>query len=317
VIDFEPKDLAVKDVHAYLLGGVAPRPIALVSTMSAEGNVNLSPFSFFNAFGANPPIVVFSPSRRGHDGSLKDTYNNIVTNKECVIQAVTYEMVQQVSLASTEYDTGVDEFVKAGLTPVASDLVKPPRVKESPFQMECRLLQMIPLGEGGAAGNLAVCEVVKFHIWEDVIVDGVIQPDRIDLVGRMGASFYTRAVGDSIFKVAKPIGKRGIGYDQLPEFVRTSDLLTANHLAQLANVEVIPSDDEVTTFVFNLKKQTDSGAGKPGYYREVFLSALEDLDSDRNVAVRQMFAAAIRALEADDVAFAWRALLYARTVETV
>lgn len=317
MIHIDPKETPVKNVHQYLLGGVAPRPIALVSTVSTDGNVNLSPFSFFNAFGANPPIVAFSASRRGRDGTFKDTYNNIMATKECVIQAVTYDMVHQVSLASTEYDTGVDEFVKAGLTPVASDLIKPPRVKESPYHLECRLKEMVSLGEGGAAGNLAICEVVRFHISEDILKDGVIQPDLIDLVGRMGASYYTRASGESIFKVAKPIGKKGIGYDQLPDFIKHSDVLTANNLAQLANVESIPSHDDAGSFVDELRNQKAYGESTRGHYRELFLAAIDEMEEDRTTAIRKIFQAARRALEADNVDFAWRALLYAGSAQKV
>ncbi|MCP4686105.1 MAG: flavin reductase family protein [bacterium] len=309
MLDIEPKDLAVKEAHAYLLGGVAPRPIGLVSTVSPKGWVNLSPFSFFNAFGANPPTVAFSAARRGRDSSLKDTYNNIVATKECVIQAVTYDMVQQVSLASTEYETGIDEFVKSGFTPISSDLVKPPRVKESPFQMECRLTKMIPLGDGGGSGNLAVCEVVMFHISEDVLENGVIQPDRIDLVARMGADFYTRARGESIFRVAKPVDTKGVGYDRLPQFIRESDQLTANNLGQLGNVEAIPSEDDVKAFVDSL------GNGEQLGHVIAFRTALTKAESDWNEARGQMFKAACEALECGDVAFAWRALLYTRMRE--
>lgn len=310
MLRIDPKELPVPNVHAYLLGGVAPRPIALVSTVSESGRVNLSPFSFFNAFGANPPVVVFSPSRRGRDGSLKDTYNNIVTTKECVIQAVTYDMVQQVSLASTEYDTGVDEFVKSGLTPVPSELVKAPRVKESPFQMECKLLQMIPLGEGGAAGNLAVCEVMLFHVAEEIVENGVIQPDRIDLVARMGANFYTRARGESVFEVAKPIGRRGIGYDQLPDFIKNSHLLTANNLAQLGNVESLPSSEAVHAYIETLPDSP--GNDDP---RALLRSAAAKAESDRSGAVKLMFEAARKALDHNDVDLAWHALLYAGEIE--
>ncbi|MBU2652530.1 MAG: flavin reductase family protein, partial [Bacteroidetes bacterium] len=243
-LHFEPKDIPIQQVHQYLLGGVQPRPIALVSTLSAEGYPNLSPFSFFNAFGANPPIVAFSPSRRGRDGTVKDTYNNLVATKECVIQAVPFAMVQQVSLASTEYPAGVDEFVKAGFTPEPSDLVKPARVKESPFQMECILKQMVDLGGLPASGNLAICEVVKFHIAEDIIVDNIIHPDLIDLVGRQSANYYTRASGDSVFEVAKPLARTGIGFDNLPKFIVHSHILSANNLAQLANSEQIPDANQ-------------------------------------------------------------------------
>ena len=166
---YSPADLSVPEFHRLLLGGVGPRPIALVSTLSEDGKRNLSPFSFFNAFGANPPTVAFSPARRGRDGSLKDTYNNIKSSKECVINAVTYPMVEQISLASTEYETGVDEFIKSGLTALESDLVKPQRVKESPFQMECKLVELKSYGESGGSANLAICEVLKIHVSEDIL----------------------------------------------------------------------------------------------------------------------------------------------------
>ena len=181
MLHIEPSDLAVKEVHRLLLGGVGPRPIALVSTVSKDGILNLTPFSFFNVFGANPPIIAFSPSRRGRNATLKDTYYNLMDNGECVVQSVTYSMVEQINLASTEYDPGIDEFVKSGLTPVDSDIVKPKRVQESPFQMECKLREMRSFGEGGASANIAICEVLKFHVAEDIFKDGVIHPDLIDL----------------------------------------------------------------------------------------------------------------------------------------
>lgn len=249
MIHVEPAELSVQQVHGYLLGGVGPRPIALVSTTSSDGQVNLSPFSFFNAFGANPPIVAFSPSRRVRDNTIKDTLTNVQDTGECVIQAVTHAMVQQISLASAEYPTGVNEFEKCGLTPAPSDIVKPPRVKESPFQMECRIRQIVDFGENKGAGNLVVCEVVKFHIAEDIIENGVIQPDRIDLVARMSANYYCRANGDSIFEVAKPLKSLGLGFDHLPDHIKQSPILTGNHLGQLANCERMPSDDEVREFI--------------------------------------------------------------------
>lgn len=243
-------DLSVREAHQLLLGGVAPRPIALVSTISPEGINNLTPFSFFNAFGANPPTVAFSPSRRGRDGTLKDTYNNIKETPECVISAVTYDMVQQSSLASTEYPADVDEFIKSGLTPVASDLVKPPRVEQSPFSMECKVINIVDLGGGPASGNLIICEVLKFHVAERVFTNDVIDPSLIDLVGRNSANYYTRAHGDAVFEVAKPIiGQPGVGYDQLPEFFRQSTILTANNLGQLGNVETKPTADDVAEFI--------------------------------------------------------------------
>jgi flavin reductase (DIM6/NTAB) family NADH-FMN oxidoreductase RutF len=198
MLHIDPKEKSVGEVFDYLLGGVAPRPIALVSTLSADGEPNLAPFSFFNAFGGNPPTVAFSPSRRRRDGTTKDTYHNLMATKECVIQVVTYEIHQQVNLASGEYEAGVDEFAKSGFTPVASDIVKPARVAESPFQMECKLKEIINLGDGPGSGNLCICEVVRFHIDERLFNDkGVIDPQLIDLVGRNSARFWTRAHGDA------------------------------------------------------------------------------------------------------------------------
>ncbi len=249
MLHYEPKQLTVQEVQKLLLGGVAPRPIALVSTISSDGVLNLSPFSFFNAFGANPPIVAFSPARRGRDGSFKDTYNNLMQTRECVIQAVTFEMVEQVSLASTEFLPNVNEFEKSGLTAIDSDIVKPKRVKESPFQMECILRDMMSYGDGGSSANIAICEVVKFHVAENIFQDGIIHPDLINLVGRMSGEFYTKASGNTIFTVEKPNQKIGIGFDQLPKSLRESVILSANDLAKLANVTSIPSSQEVDKFI--------------------------------------------------------------------
>ena len=251
--DINPKDISILEIQKLLLGGVSPRPIALVSTVSADGKNNLSPFSFFNAFGANPPMVAFSSSRRVRDGSLKDTYNNLMQTKECVIQAVTYDMVEQVSLSSTEYETGVDEFVKSGLTPIDSNIVKAKRVKESPFQMECKLDQMINLGNDKGSGNLAICEVVYFHVEEDIFQNGIIHPSLIDLVGRSSGDFYTRANGESLFEIEKPLSKKGIGYDQIPQFIKSSHTFSANNLGKFGNSERIPSEEEVNSFLASLE----------------------------------------------------------------
>lgn len=315
MLHFEPKDLSTREIHGYLLGGVGPRPIALVSTLAENGTANLSPFSFFNTFGANPPIVAFSPARRGRDGSVKDTYTNLVATGECVVQAVTYPMVQQISLASTEYPPEVDEFAKSGLTPEASDVVRPPRVKESPFQMECRLQQMIELGGGPGSGNLAICEVVKFHIAEDIIRDGVIHPDLIDLVGRQSADFYCRASGQAIFEVAKPVLKTGIGFDNLPEFILKSHVLSANNLAQLANSEEIPDAGQAQQAVAALAIEDASEALYRRFERqqeyEKMLSAAVALDRGGHPKARTFIEGAARvALERNDVPFAWRVLLY-------
>ena len=253
MIDYNPKDISVPELQRLLQGGVGPRPIALASTISKDGINNLSPFSFFNVFGANPPVIAFSPSRRGKDSSLKDTYINLVDTKECVVQSVTYAMVEQVSLASTEYETGIDEFVKSGLTPIESDLVKPKRVKESPFQMECKLLDVMSYGQGGAAANIAICEVIKIHVSKDIFVNGLIHPNKIDLVARMSGDFYCRAFGEAIFEVEKPTKKKGIGYDQIPEFIKSSNVYSANNLGKLGNIESIPSEDSVTDYIKEVK----------------------------------------------------------------
>ncbi len=319
MMHFEPKDLPVPKVHQFLLGGVGPRPIALVATMSEDGAVNLSPFSFFNAFGANPPTIAFSPARRGRDNTVKDTYNNLKATGECTVQAVTYPMVQQISLASAEYPSDVDEFVKAGLTKVDSDLVKPPRVKESPFQMECKLQQMIELGGKAASGNLAICEIVKFHIAEDIIDDGVIRPDLIDLVGRMSANYYTRASGPSVFEVAKPVAKTGIGFDNLPAFILRSHVLTANSLAQLANSEEIPDPGQTkkTVAALTATEPTEEAFHRfqvQGRYRDMLRVAVALANDKHPSACYFIEQSAQVALVHNDIPFAWNALLFLGTV---
>lgn len=236
-----PKEVSVEALHAYLLGAVAPRPIAFASTVDKEGRINLSPFSFFNVFGSNPPIMIFSPSRRVRDNTVKHTLENILKHDEVVINIVNYKMVEQASLASTEYEKGVNEFVKAGFTEEKSIMVKPPRVAESPASFECKVKQVIPTGEEGGAGNLIICEVLLAHISEDILDEsGKIDPHLLDVVGRMGGDWYCRANGEALFALPKPSREKGIGFDQLPESIRNSKVLTGNHLARLANVSFIP-----------------------------------------------------------------------------
>ena len=236
----DPKAVSTAALHGYMLGAVTPRPIAFASTIDSAGNVNLSPFSFFNVFSANPPIMIFSPARRGRDNTTKHTYENVLQVKQVVINIVNYDIVQQMSLSSTEYGKGVNEFEKAGLTPLASQTIKPPRVAESPVQFECRVNEVISLGTEGGAGNLVICEVLKMHINEAVLdPDGKIDPVKLDAVSRMGGNWYGRAK-QGMFEVPKPLSRLGIGFDQLPEAIRTSKLLTGNDLAKLANVEVLP-----------------------------------------------------------------------------
>ncbi len=320
MIHFEPKDLPVPKVHQYLLGGVGPRPIALVSTLSENGIPNLTPFSFFNVFGANPPIIAFSPSRRGRNATLKDTYYNLMNNKECVVQSVTYSMVEQISLASSEYPPDVDEFIKSGLTPIKSDIVKPFRVKESPFQMECILREMRSFGDKGASANMAICEVLKFHIAEDIIEDGIIQPKLIDLTARMSGNYYCRANGDSIFEVEKPGLKLGIGYDQLPEFIKSSNVLTANNLAKLAGIETIPSESELNEFIKEIqsKELKDLEVSEESFYRyqihkkyEYMLKTILNLnDLEKHSKKHLIELTAKCALENNDLLFAWKTILY-------
>lgn len=236
----DPKAVSTAALHGYMLGAVTPRPIAFASTIDSAGNVNLSPFSFFNVFSANPPIMIFSPARRGRDNTTKHTYENVLQVKEVVINIVNYDIVQQMSLSSTEYGKGINEFEKAGLTPLASQTIKPPRVAESPVQFECRVNEVVSLGTEGGAGNLVICEVLKMHINEAVLdPDGKIDPVKLDAVSRMGGNWYGRAK-QGMFEVPKPLSRLGIGFDQLPEAIRTSKLLTGNDLAMLANVEVLP-----------------------------------------------------------------------------
>jgi flavin reductase (DIM6/NTAB) family NADH-FMN oxidoreductase RutF len=252
MFDIDPSSISVMDRQKILTSGIGPRPIALVSTINENGQANLSPFSFFNAFGANPPILAFSPARRGRDGSLKDTYHNIEKNKECVVAVVSFDMVEQISLASSEYESSVDEFIKSGLSKVNSNKIKAYGVKEAPLWMECKVNQIINLGESNGSGNLIIAEVIMFHISEHVFENGVINPDKADIVGRFGENYYVRASAESIFEVAKPVGK-GIGMDQLPAFMKESHIYSANNLARFANTETIPNETEIIKYLSNLK----------------------------------------------------------------
>ena len=245
----DPKKVSTAEFHGFLLGAVAPRPIAFASTVDKDGNVNLSPFSFFNCFGANPPILIFSPARRVRDNTTKHTLENVLVQDEVVINVVNHAIVEQMSLSSTEYGTGVNEFVKAGLTEVPSEKVKPPRVGESPAAFECKVLEVKPLGEEGGAGNLIICEVLLMHVKEEVLNDqGKIDPHKIDLVARMGGNYYSRATGDALFEIAKPIRNKGIGVDQIPESIRNSHILSGNNLGQLGNIESVPDQKALEAY---------------------------------------------------------------------
>jgi len=321
MLHIDPKDYPQPEIHKLLLGGVGPRPIALVSTLSEDGIPNLAPFSFFNAFGSNPPIIAFSPSRRGRDGSFKNTYNNLMAVKECVVQSVTYNIIEQVSLASTEYPPETNEFIKSGLTPVDSHIVKPKRVKESPFQMECILRDMMSYGEGGAAANITICEVVLFHIAEDIMKDGLIQPDLIDLVARMAGNYYCRASGESIFKVAKPVQKKGIGFDKLPDHMKESFIYTANNLGKFANTEKIPSEEEVTSFINEIKAvgypsfENDEQAFNRYFRHNDYARMLKVILSNpaefSGKMVKSLEFTAKCAIENDNPDFAWKTAVYA------
>lgn len=244
-----PKEIPTSKLHGYLLGAVAPRPIAFASTMDKDGNPNLAPFSFFNVFGSNPPIAIFSPARKGKDNTTKNTYENIIETMEVVINVVNYNMVHQASLASAEYPKGENEFIKAGFTPEKSEMIKPFRVKESPVQMECKVRQVIPLGNKAGSGNLVIAEILLIHINESILdKDGNIDPHGIDLVARMGRDFYCRASGNSVFEVEKPILKLGIGVDKIPDAIRNSSILTGNNLGQLGNIEKLPDETSVNEY---------------------------------------------------------------------
>lgn len=245
----DPVELSTPKLQAYLQGAVSPRPIAFASTIDKDGNVNLSPFSFFNLFSMNPPILIFSPSRRVRDNSTKHSLQNIQEVPEVVINIVSYNMVEQVSLASCDFPKGTNEFRKAGFIEVASIRVKPPRVAESPVSFECKVNQVIPLGQEGGAGNLVICEVVLMHIADEVLgVDGFIDPNKIDAVARMGQDYYCRASGENVFVVPKPNTKVGIGIDQIPNHIRSSSVLTGNDLGRLGNIEKLPEESEIKLF---------------------------------------------------------------------
>lgn len=249
MLTINPNHITHQKLHQYMQGSIAPRPIALVSSIDEQGTPNLSPFSFFNAFGVNPTTIIFSPSRRGRDNTVKNTYENVKAVPEVVINMVTYDMVHQVSLASTEYPKGVNEFTKSGLTMLKSDIIAPYRVAESPVQYECKVRQVIETSDTPGAANLVICEVLLLHIDEKILdANGQIDPDKVRLVGRMGKDFYTRAFGDALFEVQKPLEKLGLGVDKLPESVRFSKILTGNDLGILGNIDTMPEENEIKEF---------------------------------------------------------------------
>lgn len=266
MLSLDPKELPVPDLHQYLLGAVGPRPICFASTVDKDGNHNLAPFSFFNVFSAKPPIAIFSPNLSGKTGKAKDTHLNIKEVPECVINIVNYTMVHQMSLASSPYPKGTNEFIKAGFTPLASDLVKPMRVKESPVQLECRVFELKEIGNC----NLVFCEIVKIHIDEAMLdANNRIDQKKIDLVARMGGNWYCRAHGDALFEIEKPITTIGVGVDSIPSAVRNSDVLTGNNLGQLGNLEVMPTAEEIASYQQTLNKTFATETEKHQYAKSL------------------------------------------------
>lgn len=254
MLTIDPKDIPTAELHGYLLSAVSPRPIAFASTIDAHGNPNLSPFSFFNVFSANPPILIFSPARRVQNNTTKHTLENVKEVDEVVINVVNYDLVQQVSLSSTEYAKGINEFEKAGLTMLPSEVIKPFRVAESPVQFECKVTQVLELGNEGGAGNLVICEVLKMHISHDILdKNNVIIQEKLDLVARAGGNYYSRAK-NGFFEVPKPLRSLGIGIDQIPDEIRNSKILTGNDLGMLGNVEALPSQQDVNNFAMDNPK---------------------------------------------------------------
>jgi len=254
MLTLNPKDLTIPVLQKYLQNSIAPRPICFASTIDKNGNPNLAPFSFFNIFSTNPPIAIFSPAYSGRTGASKDTLLNVLEVPECVINVVTYNMVHQTSLASSPFAKEVNEFEKAGFTQLKSDLVKPFRVKESPVQFECNVIEVKELGKSGGAGNLVICEIIKIHIDESVLNEAnQIDTHKIDLVARMGDNWYCRANGDALFEVQKPITSIGIGFDAIPTEIKNSQILTGNNLGLLGSIEALPSTEEINEFKKTLK----------------------------------------------------------------
>jgi len=287
-------DMKPAELQNYLQYAIAPRPICFASTIDKAGNVNLSPFSFFNMFGTNPPMCVFSPARRVRDNTTKHTLENVLEVGECVINIVNYSMVQQTSLASVEYPKGISEFVKAGFTPIASDMVKPPRVAEAPVQLECLIRNVIPLGDQHGAGNLILAEIKIIHIRDEILdADGKIDQEKIDLVARLGGDWYCRVTKENLFKVPKPVRTVGIGIDSIPASIRNSAILTGNNLGMLGNVESLPGQEEI-----DLLKSSQEMA-----------SILEETSNDPELREAAIHAKAKALLDTGDVITAWKVLL--------
>ena len=278
MLRIDPVEIATKDLHQFILGAVAPRPIAFASTLSADGVPNLAPYSFFNAFSSNPPILIFSSNRRVSNNTTKDTLKNVEDTGEVVINVVPHRMVRQMALCSIEYGAEVNEFVKAGFTPLPSEKIRPFRVAESPVQMECKVEKILPLGDKGGAGNLIICNIVLMHIAEAVLNDkGRIDPHKIDLVARMGRFYYARASGDAIFEVVQEVTAIGIGFDGLPSGIRHSNILTGNNLGQLAALLALPSKEEAMALTATDERVQQALSSKMAK-TELFVYAKEALD---------------------------------------
>jgi flavin reductase (DIM6/NTAB) family NADH-FMN oxidoreductase RutF len=293
MLSIDPHSITVQKLHQLLLGSIGPRPIAFASTIDENGVTNLAPFSFFNVFSANPPILVFSPARSGRTNTSKDTYNNVKKIPEVVINVVNFPIVHQMSLASSPYPPEVSEFEKSGLTPIASEKIRPPRVAESPVQFECKVNQVIELGNEGGAGNLIICEVIQMHIDESVLDNnGLIDQFKIDLVSRMGGNWYCHANENALFEIEKPITSCGIGYHAIPEDIRISTILTGNDLGQLGGIEELPNETDVNEY-------------KLLELSEIFLS----LESDPQKLEATLHTHAKQLLKENKLEEAWKTLL--------
>jgi len=275
----DPTKIPTADLHQYLLGSVAPRPIALASTIDENGVANVAPYSFFNAFSSNPPILVFSSNRKVKDNTTKDTLHNIQNNKEVVINVVSHDILRQMALSSVAFSPTESEFVKAGFTPLPSDMVKPFRVKESPVQMECKVQEIIALGTHGGAGHLIICRVVRMHIDDRILdEDQKIDPQKIDLMGRLGRAFYSRASGESVMKVYQNVGKIPLGYDQIPEHIKSSTILSANDVARIAGQLTLPTDEVMTAVKAEFAELSESNDTEAVHMKAKHLIAQDDVE---------------------------------------
>lgn len=310
MLTINPKEVGNQESFKYLVGAVSPRPIAFVSTISKDGINNLSPFSFFNVFGFNPPILAFSPSRRGRDNTLKDTYNNLKETGECVVHIVNYNMVEKMNYASAEFDSDVDEFEKSGFTPIKSEFVKPKRVKESPVHFECKVYNIIEVGGKAGSGNLVICEIINIHVNENILDEkGGIDPFKLDAIARNGGNWYTRANGNALFEVPKPTDI-GIGYDKLPNYIKDSDFLTANDIGLLIGYSEIPSSYNAKEYINQLTKNEFNKVSFEFYERSNNFKSMMELLIDEQININYFNRVVKIALSQRNVEFAWNVLVY-------